>query len=99
MPIKKTKVSDAEVKKADKLKKDTKAPVEEEDGNFFVLSCSSENITTGTKLSVVKTTKTPKSAVDYIKKLTSSRPEYLCIVEKKGMYSRKPQIVVKEINN
>lgn len=96
MPEKKSKGSDTGVKKTDSITKETKAPVKE-DGDFLVLSCAGENIATGSKLTVNHVAKTPDSAVDYIKKLTSSRPEYLCVVEKKNLYSRKPQIVVKEI--
>ncbi|MDA8136246.1 MAG: hypothetical protein M0T82_16630 [Desulfobacteraceae bacterium] len=95
MPEKKNQGAKTEATIANK--NDPKTPVKKEEGNFLVLSCASDTITTGVKALVVNVAETQEKAVDYIKKLTSSRPEYLCVVEKKSLYSRKPQIVVKEI--
>ena len=97
MSAKKNEVSGTEENKTNNIKKETKAPGKKEEGNFLVLSCAGENIGSGTKLTIVNVAKTPESAVNYIKGLTGSRPEYMCVVEKKSLYSRRPQIVVTEI--
>ncbi len=97
MPVKKNEGSGTEAKNTNNIKNETKAPAKKEEGNFLVLSCASENIGSGSKMAVVNVAKTHESAVSYIRKLTSSRPEYLCVVEKKSLYSRKPQIVLNEI--
>lgn len=97
MPTKKTKGSKTEPKPraADKLP--DKETSKEEVGDFLVLSCITENIRSGAKLTLVKVAETKEGAVSYVKSLTGQRPEYLCIVEKKAMFSRKPQIVVSEL--
>ena len=82
-------------KKEDNGPKDTSP---EENGNILVLSCPAEKITSGTKLVVLNMAKTQTKAVEYINDLTSTMPEYICVVEKKSLFSRKPQIVVVEIN-
>ena len=95
MPEKKTK----DTNKSEAAKKDskTKTPENVEKGNFYVLSCGGETIYSGAKLMVVKVVEKYDMAVDFIKNLQGARPEYLCIVEKKNIFSRMPQIVVKEI--
>lgn len=67
------------------------------DGNFIVVSCISDEISLNSKFSAKITTKTLEEAENYIKNLTTTKPEYLCILEKKAVYSRKPQIVLTKI--
>ena len=80
-----------------KEKTGTKDTAPEEIGDFLVLSCPSENITSGTKLVVLNVAKTQAKAVEHINDLTSTMPEYVCVVEKNSLFSRKPQIVVKKL--
>lgn len=94
MPVKKIEEAANEAAAA---KAGQKTPLIKEEGNFLVLSGANEDIGTGTKLVVVHVAKTQENAVSYIKKLTSSRPEFLYVVEKKSLFSRRPQIVVNEI--
>lgn len=94
-----------EKKKISSSGKDTKvkavnlrAATIKEEGNFLVVSCPNTGITSDMKFSVKKVAKTFDEAESFIKNLTNTRPEYLCIVEKKGLYERKPQIVLTKID-
>ena len=97
MPAKKQKGSKAKAKKPDEKEGGAKAPEKKEEGNFLVLSCAGREIRSGTKFTVVNVCMTQEKAIESIKRLINPRPEYLCVVEKKAIYTRRPKIVVEEI--
>ena len=82
----------------DKKDPTPKVPEKIDKGNFYVFSCAGETISSGAKLTVAKVAETYDKKYDFIKNLKGARPEYLCVVERKSLFSRMPQIVVKEIN-
>ena len=81
----------------DKVEEKVKAPAKVEEGDFLVLSCQTEIITTGLKMTVKKVATSEESAIKHIKILTGSMPEFVLVVKMQKFYSRKPQFVVEEI--
>lgn len=97
MPVKSKENTLSKLDKPDNLPTRAKTVKAKEEGNFMVLSNSSDMIMTGSKLIVVNVSRTLEAAEKYITELTSSRPEYLCVVEKKVFYSRRPQMIATKI--
>lgn len=76
----------------------TEAPAASESfGNHFLVANIGNNARVGSKIIIMHAAKSINEATKYIENLENPVPEYVCILEQKAYFARKPKITLAEL--